>query len=186
MEWSMSNAPKPSQDTSSHAVILEALLFAGGPPIDEIRLVELIGESEEGPVVEAVAHLNQLYFRQGRPYEIRRVRNGFQMALRHEFAPIVRRLRGRSREVRLSVAAIEVLSIVAYRQPVPVQAIDSIRGVESSAIIRQLRRRNLIELEDSPEADSSSPRFRTTKRFLELFHLNSLDDLPRVHELDRA
>jgi len=182
----MAIAPHQTPDTNNHAVMIEALLFAGGPPIEGTRLVELMEESDEGPIIEAVAQLNQIYFRQGRPYEIRRARAGFQMVLRPEFEPIVRRLHGRSREVRLSVAALEVLSIVAYRQPLPVQAIDAIRGVDSTAIIRQLRRRNLIELGEAPDGDSKSPHFRTTKRFLELFHLQSLDDLPRVHELDRA
>ena len=186
MERSLSNALNQTQDTSNHVVIIEALLFAGGPPIDPARIVELVGESDDDSIIEAVAQLNQVYFRQGRPYEIRRVRAGFQMALRPEYGPIVRRLHGRSREVRLSVAAIEVLSIIAYRQPLPVQVIDRIRGVDSAAIIRQLRRRNLIEASDAPDGESKTPHYKTTKRFLELFHLLSLDDLPRVHELDRA
>ena len=182
----MSDEPNQLRDTDNRAAIIEALLFTGGAPLDPARIVEIVGESGEGPIIEAVAQLNQSYFRQGRPYEIRRVRSGFQMALRPEFGPIVRRLHGRGREVRLSVAAIEVLSIIAYRQPLPVQTIDSIRGVDSAAIVRQLRRRNLIEPGDAPEGESKTPHYRTTKRFLELFHLLNLDDLPRVHELDRA
>jgi len=182
----VSDAPNQSQNNNNHVAIIEALLFTGGPPLDPARIVELVGESGEGPIIEAVAQLNQCYFRQARPYEIRRVRRGFQMALRPEFGPIIRRLHGRSREVRLSVAAVEVLSIIAYRQPLPVQTIDSIRGVDSAAIVRQLRRRNLIEPVDAPESESKTPNFRTTKRFLELFHVLSLDDLPRVHELEKS
>lgn len=168
------------------AAIIEALLFAGGPPLDAARLAELVGDGGDERVIEAIAQLNQHYFRQGRPYEIRRVRTGLQMVLRPEFSAIARRLRGHSREVRLSVAAIEVLSIIAYRQPIGLQAIDSDRGFDSAAIVRQLRRRNLIEPVEAPEGESRTGHFRTTRRFLELFHLATLDDLPRVQELEKA
>lgn len=174
------------ETANDHLGTIEALLFLGGPPVPANRIVELFGETNESQVVESVAQLNQQYFRQGRPYEIRRLRAGYQMVLRPEFAPVVRRLHGRGREVRLSVAAIEVLSLVAYRQPVTVQTIDSIRGVDSAAIVRQLRRRNLIEHDDGPEGGIRVGYVKTTRRFLELFHLASLEDLPRVQELEKA
>ena len=182
----MSGQPNQPQDNGNHVAVIEALLFVGGPPLTAARICELVDATDERPIIEAVAQLNQHYFRQGRPYEIRRVPTGLQMVLRPEFAPIVRRLRGHSREVRLSVAAIEVLSVIAYRQPIDAQTIDSIRGVDSAAIVRQLRRRGLIEPVDAPGAESRTIRYRTTRRFLELFHIASLDDLPRVQELEKA
>ena len=88
--------------------------------------------------------------------------------------------------MRLSVAAIEVLALVAYRQPTTLRSIDAVRGVDSGPIVRQLRRRNLIELAPPDESEDRSERFKTTKRFLQLFQLTSLDDLPRAQDLEKA
>ncbi len=167
------------------STIVEALLFTGGQPLSPSRIGELVGESDESIVIQTVALLNQTYFRQDRPYEIKRLGSGYQMTLRPQHLPVLRRLHGRAREVRLSVAAIEVLSLVAYRQPIPLQAIDSYRGVESAPIVRQLRRRGLIEEVPATGTEPRVGAFRTTKRFLELFHLKNLDDLPRVQELEK-
>ncbi len=161
------------------------MLFAGGPPVTAGQLAELLGEFSPDDVVTAIALLNQHYFQQARPYEIRRVADGYQMGLRGEYQPIVRRLHGRSREVRLSLAAIEVLALVAYRQPVTVQAIDAIRGADSSAIVRQLRRRGLLELVEPDAETDRQTRLRTTRRFQQVFHLTSLDELPRVPDLEK-
>jgi segregation and condensation protein B len=166
--------------------LVEALLFSGGSAAAIDRLAQ-VSRLDEGQIVGTIAQLNQHYYRQGRPYEIRKTNAGYQMLLRPQFAGVVRRLHGRSRFVRLSVAAIEVLSIVAYRQPVNVRTIDADRGVESGAIVRQLRRRNLIEVVTPPPADGDgSDYFKTTRRFLQVFQLQSLDDLPRVQELEKA
>ncbi len=165
--------------------IVEGVLFAGGPPVTVGQLTELIGEASAEEVVAAVALLNQHYFQQARPYEIRRVGDGYQMGLRVEFRPILRRLHGRSREVRLSLAAIEVLSLVAYRQPVTVADVDAIRGIDSAAIVRQLRRRGLLESVEPDAQGDRQTRLSTTRRFQELFHLASLDELPRVPDLEK-
>ena len=173
-------------DSSADPVrLIEAILFSGGTVLTVQQLIELTDVQEE-QIVQAIAQLNQQYFQQGRPYEIRRSDTSYQMLLRPRFAGVVRRLHGRTREVRLSVAAIEVLSLIAYRQPVTVQAIDAIRGVDSAPIIRQLQRRNLIEQAEPDAAGVRSAGLRTTKRFLQLFHLNTLDDLPRVQDLEKA
>lgn len=165
--------------------LVEALLFSGGSPTTSDDLVRLTG-LDDSTVTESVAQLNQMYFTQGRPYEIRRTGAQYQLALRPQFAPLVRRLSGRTREVRLSVAAIEVLALVAYRQPITLQAIEAARGVDSSAVLRQLRRRDLVDVAESADPSARSEHFRTTRRFLQLFQLTSLEDLPRVQELDKA
>jgi segregation and condensation protein B len=165
--------------------LLEAILFSGGSQITVKQLIELT-RLDDDRIVQTIARLNQRYFHQARPYEIRRSGEAYQMILRPQFARIARRLMGRSREVRLSVAAIEVLALVAYLQPTTLRSIDAQRGVDSGPIVRQLRRRNLIELAAPPEGEDRSEHFRTTKRFLQLFQLASLDDLPRVQDLEKA
>ena len=183
----MEPLPTPNQNLEPVAEsILEAMLFVGGPPVDSAQLALVLNTTIDDQIVRAVAELNQRYHRQRRPYEIRRSGQGYQMLLRPQFASLPRRLYGRTRQVRLSQAAVEVLSLVAYKQPVTVQEVDAIRGIDSASILRQLRRRNLIETVNAPEADPTADergvKFQTTRRFLELFHLASLEDLPRLQE----
>jgi len=176
-----------SNDSANQSVItavVEAMLFTGGCPLTAARIGELV-ERTEPEVVAAISELNQKYAREGRPYELRRAGAGYQMMLRPHCQRLVRRLYSRTREVRLSLAAIEVLSLVAYRQPVSTHDIDVVRGVDSAAVVRQLRRRNLIDLEQ-PTEPGGPPRYVTTRRFLELFSLADMDSLPRVQELERA
>jgi segregation and condensation protein B len=174
-----------SRDTPPELTsLVEAVLFAGATAADVAHLAESLDVTAD-QLVAAVAELNQRYARQGRPYEIRRAGAGYQLVLRPKFYSTLRRLHGRTRDVRLSLAAIEVLSLVAYRQPISVHEIDAIRGVDSGAVVRQLRRRNLIQPAASAES-SPSPRYEVTRRFLQHFHLSSMDELPRVQELEKA
>jgi segregation and condensation protein B len=134
---------------------------------------------------QAIASLNQDYRRQGRPYFIQAQGQGFSLVLRPHFRSVVERLYGPTREARLSPPAIDVLALVAYRQPVAKQEIDSIRGAESGALLRQLVRRNLIAVVQRGEAGRREVLYGTTPRFLELFQLSSLDDLPQTADLQR-
>ena len=175
-----SENPEPNLES-----IVEAMLFVGGPPVSSPQVAEALDAPVDDQIVRAAAQLNQRYHRQGRPYEIRRSGLGYQMVLRPQFTSLLRRLYGRTRQVRLSQAAVEVLSLVAYKQPVTLQEIDAIRGIDSASILRQLRRRNLIEAVNATGVETTAERavqFQTTRRFLELFRLPSLDDLPRLQE----
>jgi segregation and condensation protein B len=92
------------------------------------------------------------------------------------------------REARLSPAAIDVLALVAYRQPATKQEIDSIRGTESGHLLRQLVRRRLIDIVHRTESLLEKKRevsYGTTERFLELFGLKSLEDLPQTQDLQK-
>jgi segregation and condensation protein B len=162
------------------ADIVEACLFAGSRPVPAERIAELVREVTVEEVVSAVAQLACRYHRQNRPYEIARVEGGYVMRLRREYEVTFGSLRPRTRSVRLSQAALDVLAVVAYLQPVTVPEIDSVRGLDSTGIVRQLRRRNLIATAPTTESDRGPVRLVTTPRFLELFNLTSIDDLPRV------
>jgi segregation and condensation protein B len=165
--------------------LLEALLFVGGAPLTPETAAAAIRGLTPAQFSQALASLNRDYRRQGRPYAIQVQGQGYGLTLRPRFRPILERLYGQIREARLSPPAIEVLSLVAYRQPVTKQEVDSIRGAESSALIRQLVRRNLIAVVQRGEAGRSEIYYGTTPRFLELFQLNSLDDLPQTADLQR-
>jgi segregation and condensation protein B len=134
---------------------------------------------------ESVQVLNRAYKLQGRPYAIETEEDGYVLRVKGRFKPIVDRLYGQTRSARLSAAAVDVLSLVAYRQPVTKQEIDAIRGAESGSLLRQLVRRGLIAIARRAEAGHREVTYATTQRFLDLFKLTTLDDLPRTQDLQR-
>jgi segregation and condensation protein B len=163
--------------------IIEALLFVGGPPLTALRAAETVRGLTPAQFLQTVEALNQEYHREGRPYHIQAQDQGYVLTLRPRFRPVVDKLYGSGREARLSAPAIDVLALVAYRQPATKQEIDSLRGAESGALLRQLVRRNLIAIVHRGETGQTQVAYGTTPRFLELFGLTSLDDLPRTQDL---
>ena len=176
--------PAPAPVSPPPAVrIIEALLFVGGPPLTAVRAQETIRGLTAAQFTQAVEELNHEYRRQGRPYLIQPQGQGFILTLRPRFRSVVERLYGSAREARLSPPAIDVLALVAYRQPATKAEIDSLRGADSGGLLRQLVRRNLISIVHRAEAGQREVAYGTTPRFLELFGLTSLDDLPRTQDL---
>ena len=165
--------------------LVEALLFVGGAPLTAERACDTIRGLTPEQFHDVVQTLDRDYRKQGRPYAIQTRDQGYVLALRSRFKPVVERLYGTNREARLSPAAIDVLSLVAYRQPATKQEVDSLRGAESGALLRQLVRRGLLAIVRRGEANQKEVAYSTTARFLELFHLRSLDDLPQTQDLQR-
>jgi segregation and condensation protein B len=169
----------------SPARIIEALLFVGGLPLTQVRAGEIIRGLTAEQFEQALAALNHDYRRQGRPYAIHAQGQGYVLALRPRYRSVLEKLFGTTREARLSTAAVDVLALVAYRQPATKQEIDSLRGVESGAVLRQLVRRGLITVVHRADAAQREVSYGTTPRFLELFGLSSLEDLPRTQDLQQ-
>jgi segregation and condensation protein B len=165
------------------ARILEALLFVGGPPLTASRACEAIRGLSTEQFHAAIAELNRRYRDQARPYHIVAHDHGHTLELRPSYRMVVERLYGTAREARLSAAAVDVLALVAYRQPIGRQEIESLRGIDSSAILRQLVRRGLIAVVQRGEAQQREVAYGTTDRFLEIFDLSGLDDLPQTQDL---
>lgn len=167
--------------------ILEAMLFVGHPlnePLTARQVASLMRGVLPEEVDELVRELNAEYAQQGCPYQIASEGPGYRLGLRDEFAGLREQFYGRVKEAKLSQAAIDTLAIVAYHQPVGVKQIDDLRGKPSGGILSQLVRRQLVKIERTSE----KPReiaYRTTPRFLDLFGLESLNDLPRSHDLER-
>ena len=107
------------------------------------------------------------------------------LALRPRYRGVVEKLYGGVREARLSTAAVDVLAIVAYRQPATKAEVDAARGAESGALLRQLVRRGLVQVVYRGDAEHREVSYGTTARFLELFGLQSLEDLPRTNDLQQ-
>lgn len=165
--------------------IIEAFLFIGGSPLTAVRAADAIRGLTPAQFLEAIADLNRDYRKQGRPYSIQPRDQGYVLTLRPPFRPVLERLYGSNREARLSPAAVDVLALVAYRQPATRQEIESLRGAESGALLRQLVRRGLIAVVNRGEAAQKEVAYGTTPRFLDLFGLNSLEDLPQTQDLQR-
>jgi len=165
--------------------IMEAVLFVGGQPLTTKRLASLIGDNADTSTVEhLVDELNREYAGQGRPYEIRLGEGGYRLTLRPEFEPIRNKVYGVGpREVKLSQDALEVLALVAYQQPITHQDVESCGKKNVGGLLRQLLRRELIAIVRDEESARREIKYITTPRFLSLFGLGSIDELPQADEL---
>lgn len=165
--------------------ILESLLFVGGAPLalDKARAI-LRGLTEE-EFQQALDHLQKEYRRQNRPYHIEPRGKGFVLTLKQRFQVVQQRLLGGLREARLSGPAVDVLALVAYRQPATRGEVDSLRGADSGTLLRQLIRRGLVQVLHRGDSTQREATYGTTSRFLELFGLTSLEDLPRTQDLQQ-
>lgn len=132
---------------------------------------------------ELVRELNEAYEVEACPYHIVSVGAGYSMQLRPEFARLRDKFYGRVREAKLSQPAIDVLAMVAYRQPISRDAISNLRGQSSGAVLSQLVRRELLRIERAEE-NPRTPLYYTTDRFLDLFGMTGIDELPQSQEFD--
>jgi segregation and condensation protein B len=180
----MPNQPPTVESPPQAERILEALLFVGGPPLT----LDLAGQVIRGFSVEQLQHcfeeLNQQYRRQNRPYTIQMSEAGYQLVERPQYRNIKERLFGGPREARLSPIALDILSLVAYRQPISKTDLDALRGIDCGATLKQLVRLGLLILNRGSESSEPST-YQTTSRFLELFGLSSLEELPKLGDTIR-
>jgi len=163
--------------------IVEALLFASDAPLAAGDFVRADDRLDEDTVAAAVEALRDEYDRGERAFQIYEIAGGFQLLTRPEYAAVLERFDTVPQPSRLSAPALEVLAIVAYRQPLGRIEIEEIRGVQSSAVLRTLQDRDLIEPVGRAEGLGRPLLYGTTRRFLEHFGFRSLDDLPRPDEL---
>ncbi len=179
--------PVESTPTAPPSVkrILEAMLFVGGAPLTAKRAGELIRGLTPEQFQLSIGELNTDYRRQNRPYTIQTQDDGQVMALRPRFRPVVDRLFGGVREARLSASVMDVLAIVAYRQPMSKSETDALLGHDAGASLRQLVRRGLVQLAARSADDPKDLVYRTSPRFLEFFGIHNLEDLPRTHDLQQ-
>jgi segregation and condensation protein B len=167
--------------------IFEAMLFVGdreNKPLMPESAAELMRNVSPEELTEIVNRLNAEYESYGTPYHIIRENGGFRMVLRPAYESVRTKFYGKVRESRLSQTAIDVLAVVAYKQPITADDVQKIRKTSSQSILQQLVRRGLVESQRIIRDKKSVVFFRTTDRFLQLFQLESLDDLPTVEEID--
>jgi segregation and condensation protein B len=160
----------------------EALILASPEPVSAARLAELVPACTPARARELVEELNAEYREQGRSFAIVGVAGGYQIRTLPEFADLVQQLQP-SRPLRLSRAALETLAIVAYRQPVTRGEVEHVRGVDAGAVLKSLLERRLVRIAGHREVAGRPLLYGTTRRFLEVFGLETLDDLPTLREV---
>jgi segregation and condensation protein B len=163
--------------------IVEALIVAAGEPVSAARIAEIVPGLEAEDVAGIVAELKREYEEQGRALEIWDVAGGFQLRTHASVAPYLRLLH-RERALRLTRAALETLALVAYRQPVTRAEIEHVRGVDAGPVLKSLVDRKLVRIAGHREVPGRPLVYATTKRFLEVFGLPKLDDLPTLREVE--
>lgn len=170
-------------ERSEQRRILEALVLSSPEPVTASRLAEVVPGSSTHEVRDLIAELNAEYEAQARGFEVVEVAGGYQIRTRPELAEHVRALQPR-RAARLSRASLETLAVVAYKQPVTRAEVEHVRGVDAGAVLRTLLERNLIRIAGHREIPGRPMLYATTKRFLEVFGLASLEDLPTLREAE--
>ncbi|MFV1958460.1 MAG: SMC-Scp complex subunit ScpB [Planctomycetota bacterium] len=162
---------------------VEALLLAAGDVLSSQRLRDLLGLASRVPVREAVERIRERWRVAQSAVEIQDVAGGWRVTTRPEFAEYVLRLARRPAADRLSPSLLETLSIVAYRQPVPRVEVERIRGVQGGDALRALLERRLVKVVGRSDQPGRPLLYGTTRRFLEVFGLRGLEDLPRQGDL---
>jgi segregation and condensation protein B len=163
--------------------IIEALLFASDAPLTAADLARIDDRLDEDTVSAVVDELRLEYDQSERSFQVYDVGGGYQLLTRPEFAAVLERYDTVPQSTRLSTPALEVLAIIAYRQPLGRIEIEEIRGVQSAAVLRTLQDRALVEPVGRAEGLGRPLLYGTTAKFLEHFGFRSLEDLPRPDEL---
>ena len=164
----------------SPEAIVEALLFSTDDPLTAPKIAQLIGIGDAGDVKRSIAALNERYEQLGLSFRIDGIAKGYQMMTLPVFHPWVGKLHKAQAESRLSSAALETLAIVAYKQPVLRADVETIRGVAVGDMLVRLRDVNLVRIVGRAEEIGRPLLYGTTNRFLEVFGLQSLKDLPKL------
>jgi len=176
---------EPSLDEQAHGDAevdlraLEALLLATHHPLTAGRLAEMMDLPVTKPIRRAVQALNAHYTETNRSFRIEQVAGGYQILTLPEFGEHLKKLHQREIDAKLTKAALETLAIIAYKQPILRADIEAIRGVACGETIRNLMEKHLVRIAGRAEVPGRPILYGTTKRFLEVFGLNSLSDLPQ-------
>jgi segregation and condensation protein B len=167
----------------STTALVEAALLAADEPLTARRLAQAAGLADGNEARRAVQRLAALYEKDGTAFQVEELAGGYQLLTRPEFHPWLARLRRGGAEVRLSPAARETLAIVAYRQPITRADVEAVRGVQSSEVLHLLMEKGLVRIAGRDDSLGRPVLYATTRKFLQLFGLKSLRDLPQAQEL---
>ncbi|MCM8765563.1 MAG: SMC-Scp complex subunit ScpB [Candidatus Omnitrophica bacterium] len=162
--------------------ILEAILFVHHEPLLIERLKEVVGNVDSQLIRELLGELKSEYEQEERGFIIREVAGGFQMVSHPQYAPWIKKIYKTSQTERLTLPTLETLAIIAYKQPITRPEIEEIRGVNVENILKNLLEAKLIRIVGRKEGLGRPILYGTTRKFLEYFGLNSLEELPKLEE----
>jgi segregation and condensation protein B len=179
------NSKQTSQDMEPTVEsVVEAVLFASDEPLSAERLANIV-EITVRQVRQLIENLNNKYQTNGSAFRIEQIAGGYQMLTLSPYNYWLEKLLRARSDSKLSPAALETLAIISYKQPVMRADIESIRGVAAGDLIRSLMYKGLVKIVGRAEVLGRPMLYGTTKKFLEIFGLNSLKDLPKVEELKK-
>ena len=163
--------------------LIEAILYLETEPVDEAALIRISGLSKE-VVDQVIDILTDRYSSDDHGVELVQISGGWTLSPKKELWESLKDRYGKKNDNRLSRAAMETLSIIAYSQPITRSEIEAIRGVSADNMIRLLVERNLVKEVGKKDIPGKPVQFGTTKDFLKLFRLNSIADLPKLDETE--
>jgi segregation and condensation protein B len=161
--------------------IVEALIFASEVPLSADRIMDIVGMADREEIVGVLQSIERDFADRNGGFYLLEVAGGYQFRTRADMASWIRKLRG-VKPPGLSQAALETLAVVAYRQPVTRQEIEKVRGVDVSGPLRGLLEKKLVRMLGRKNVPGKPIIYGTTKRFLEVFSLNDLSELPTLRE----
>jgi segregation and condensation protein B len=167
--------------TEKETALIEAILYLEVDPLDEASLCRISGLGKD-VVQKALETLAERYSREDSGVEFSRIGGGIMISPKKEYWDNLRERYGKKNEFKLSRAALETLSIIAYKQPVTRAEIESIRGVNADNMIRILLERNLVREVGKKDVPGKPVQLGTTREFLKFFRLESIADLPKLNE----
>ena len=177
------SAPNQDSETTVESVV-EAVLFASDEPLTEARLATIV-ETSVKQVRQHIESLNDKYQANGNALRIEQIAGGYQMLTLSPYNHWLKKLLRARSDSKLSPAALETLAIIAYKQPVMRADIEAIRGVAAGEVLRSLCYKGLVKIVGRAEVLGRPMLYGTTKKFLEVFGLNTLKDLPKIEELKK-
>ena len=168
--------------SKSLKLIIEALLFSSEKPLTVKDIKECIPDTDVKDIKDALTMLEQDYEAMDRSFDLKEVAGGYQFRSKPEYGSYILRML-QSTPNRLSRAAMETLAIVAYKQPILKHEIEKLRGVDVGGILKTLMEKDLIKIMGRKDLPGKPLIYGTTKRFLEVFDLKDISDLPKMNEI---
>lgn len=162
---------------------LEAVLLLTDEPLTARRLADVAGLDDAAEARTLIDRLKEMYDADGTAFQVEEIAGGYQLLTRPRYHPWLARLKRTGHEVRLSSAALETLAVIAYKQPIMRAEVEKVRGVACGEIVRQLMEKGLVRVAGRHDSLGRPQLYGTTKRFLQVFGLNTLKDLPEVEAL---
>ena len=170
----------PTQDEAASQSRLESILFLAKEPLPS-RKIALLADIKDGREVRRIiGSLNKQYDTRGQSFRIEQIAGGYRYMTKQAYSSWIRRLEASPALVRFSRPAIETLSVIAYQQPVMRAEVEAVRGVGCGEVIRQLMDRGFVRISGRSEDLGRPFLYSTSKGFLEIFGLNTLEELPGI------